>query len=158
MQPRLIRFALACWTLGAALGAGFNAVLGALSPAYFRRVMGWDFPGIGSAAVLQGLLEGTVYGLLVALVLGGRWLRTKSPLAVLLPLPLWSTLAALAGGLLGAGLAALNPPYFTATFPAADGLFGPSLTAFGAVGGAINGALLGAAFGTLATWSRLRTP
>ena len=65
-----MRLVAACWAVGAASGALLNAVNGQISPAYFHRVLHWDFPGIAAAAVLQGVFEGSLYAVLAALLLG----------------------------------------------------------------------------------------
>jgi hypothetical protein len=47
---------------GAVLGAMTNAINGAVSPQFFRNVMGWDNSNIWLSAVGQGMLEGSLYG------------------------------------------------------------------------------------------------
>jgi hypothetical protein len=140
-----------------------NALNGALSPAYFQRVLHWEFEGIGTAAILQGVLEGTLYAALAALVLGWSWMRAggerscAQPGRLVLPgVVAWWAGGAVVGGGLGCALAALSPEYFIATFPPADGLTGSALVAFAWVGGSIQGALAGAALGALAATARLR--
>lgn len=55
---------------GVLLGGLTNIVKGALSPEYFRDVMGWyyDARTIWLASVGQGMLEGAVYGLVYSVV------------------------------------------------------------------------------------------
>ncbi len=52
---------------GAALGAFTNVFNGAISPAYFRRIMGWN-DNIWLLAIRQGALEGALYGFAYALL------------------------------------------------------------------------------------------
>lgn len=56
---------------GAALGALTNSVNGALSPQYFRDVMGWYGANIWASAVGQGALEGVIYGLAYGVIFIG---------------------------------------------------------------------------------------
>ena len=155
-----MRLAAACWALGAASGALLNAVNGQISPAYFQRVLHWDFPGIAAAAVLQGVFEGSLYAVLAALVLGWGWMRGggNRPEQVVLGIVGWWAVGAVLGGGVGCGLAAASADFFTATFPPSDGLAGGALLQFAWVGGSIQGALIGAALGTLGAVARLRRP
>ena len=75
MQRTWMRWVVACWAVGAASGALLNALNGQICPAHFQRVLRWYFPGVAEAAMLQGVFEGALYGVLVAVVLGRSWMR-----------------------------------------------------------------------------------
>jgi hypothetical protein len=54
---------------GALLGALTNSVNGRVSPLYFRNIMGWhDVEDVWRASVAQGVFEGLLFGLFLALV------------------------------------------------------------------------------------------
>ena len=53
---------------GVVLGAATNAWNGMISPEYFRWVMGWWTRDVWGRAVVQGMFEGGVLGLLFAVV------------------------------------------------------------------------------------------
>ena len=71
LPPRLTMRGMAILALigvtgGGVLGAVTNAVNGAVSPQYFRDVMGWDWlndSGVWFAGIRQGMFEGAIYGL-----------------------------------------------------------------------------------------------
>ncbi len=156
-----MRLVAACWAVGAASGALLNALNGQICPAYFQRVLHWDFPGVAAAAMLQGVFEGSFYAVLVALVLGWSWMRGGGDRPGRRALPGivgWWAAGALVGGGMGCGFAAWSADFFTATFPPSAGLEGTALLRFAWVGGSIQGALLGAALGTLGAAARLRRP
>lgn len=54
--------------IGGLLGATTNLINGKVSEEYFRRIMGWEFNGIWTAAILQGILEELIYGLIFSLI------------------------------------------------------------------------------------------
>ncbi len=65
----LLGIAITAIGAGAVLGAGTNAVNGAVSPTYFRAVLGWlRVENIWRAAVAQGIFEGLIYGALFFIV------------------------------------------------------------------------------------------
>ena len=55
--------------LGMALGAATNVSNSLISPAYFRRVMGWSGDVMG-AAIVQGRWEGAITGCAFGIALG----------------------------------------------------------------------------------------
>ncbi len=53
---------------GGFIGATTNLVNGNVSELYFQRIMGWNFPGIWKAAILQGIFEGFIYGFIFSII------------------------------------------------------------------------------------------
>ncbi|MBX2802424.1 MAG: hypothetical protein KTR31_32390 [Myxococcales bacterium] len=133
----------------ALLGALTNAINGWVSPAYFRRVLRWDFDGIWAAAVAQGIFEGLLYGVVFALVLtvlAGVFTKGSARFSLLMKYLVGIWLGALVawvfGGVAGITLAALSADRFRAmvyTAPEDPALLLP----FAWVGGSIQGVVLG---------------
>lgn len=135
---------------GAFIGASTNAVNGVVSPIYFRNVMKWeDVENISRAIVAQGILEGLVYGVLIAgvftLVVGVvskarcPYKLVASHLAVMVGA---IYLCWVVGGLVAMGLAALSPEFYRRTFFRVPEEFGESLR-YAWVGGSIWGGMFG---------------
>lgn len=135
---------------GAILGATTNAINGAISPHYFRVIMGWhEVENIWTAAVAQGIFEGTIYGILFAAVFTlvvGVVSRAECPYAVAMRYVLWILAGIygcwLAGGLIAMGLASLSPEFYRRTFVGVPDAFEPMLR-YAWVGGSIWGAMFG---------------
>lgn len=134
---------------GMFVGATTNAVNGAVSPTYFTWVMGWDGFGVWLASIQQGILEGTVIGTLLSLVLTlGIGLITRATCTYLYALrfllgvvfAVYVTWAV--GGAIGVVWAARAPSYFLNTFVGTYLNF-RELLRFAWVGGTIWGAYLG---------------
>ncbi len=62
--------ALTCVLAGGLIGATTNAINGYVSPTYFRIILGWDFQDIWTASIAQGIFEGLIYGMILAIVFG----------------------------------------------------------------------------------------
>jgi hypothetical protein len=135
---------------GALIGASTNAINGAVSPLYFRNVMGWqDVQQIWWASVAQGIFEGLIYGTLFAavftLVVGiSSRARCSFSFAVrhLLLMLLAILICWVAGGLAAMGLATLSPEFYQRSFVGVPDDFGAMLR-YAWVGGSIWGALFG---------------
>jgi hypothetical protein len=135
---------------GMLVGASTNAINGAVSPAYFISVMGWQFvSNVWWASVAQGVLEGIIGGALLSFVfttalsiitrgscpykMAVRWLGR-----ILLPVyGLWAV-----GGIGGVTLAVLRPQFFQSTFIGVPGDLVQMLR-YAWVGGSIWGAYVG---------------
>lgn len=130
------------------VGSTTNVINGAVSETYFMSVMGWR-DHVWAWSVLQGALEGFVFGLLLSVVLtttiaiitrascefgtGVRWLLR----IVLAAYALW-----ILGGICGAALAASQPRFFQSNFigvPAER----TEMLRYAWVGGSIWGAYVG---------------
>lgn len=142
--------ALACIGSGALIGAVTNAVNGAVSPTYFRTILGWhDVENIGRAAIAQGLFEGLIYGAIFALLFTavvGTVSRVKATfgfalrpllLAVVISLIAWCL-----GGIAAIGLASLSPEFYRNTFLGVPRESAEMLK-YAWVGGSIWGVMLG---------------
>ena len=64
----IFKVGLTCIFIGGFIGAITNMINGAISPDYFRIVMGWDFEDIWIASVAQGIFEGLIYGVIFSLI------------------------------------------------------------------------------------------
>ena len=64
----IFKVGLTCIFIGGFIGAITNMINGAISPNYFRIVMGWDFEDIWIASVAQGIFEGLIYGVIFSLI------------------------------------------------------------------------------------------
>ncbi len=147
----LILIAAAAIVGGALIGASTNAINGAVSPLYFRNVMGWqDVQQIWRASVAQGIFEGLIYGTLFAAVftlVAGLVSRARCSFGFasrhLLLMMLAILVCWVAGGLAAMGLATLSPEFYQRSFIGVPADFGPMLR-YAWVGGSIWGALFGA--------------
>ena len=142
-------------TCGAALGAIMNAINGRVSADYVAIVMSWDWAAAPSRAILQGVLEGGVVGLVFAVFLfmvtaASTALRCPPGIAVR---GLGVALATVAecwaiGGAIGVTLSLAWPQlwgfFFIGVPPRVN------LPRFAWVGGSIWGAYGGAAVGLIA--------
>ncbi len=146
----LFKVALSGVALGAILGALTNAVNGWVSPLYFRVVLRWDdVQDIWRACVAQGILEGVLSGLVIAVAFTtvvGLVSKGRSPYGLAALHLLLIAAAALAcwaiGGVVAIGLAALSPEFYRHTFPGVPEDFGPMIR-YAWVGGSIWGVHLG---------------
>jgi len=104
---------------GAALGALTNCVNGLVSPLYFCNILGWhDVSDVWRASIAQGIFEGLMFGLFLALVFTtvvGCVSKVRCSFgfgAAILAFVAVATLVCWAvGGLLGMGLATLSPDF-----------------------------------------------
>ncbi len=143
---------------GAVLGALTNAVNGAVSPAYFVAVLGWeDVQDVGRAAIAQGIFEGLMWGVAFAIaftLVVGIVSRAACPYRVavryLAAVVLAGFGAWLLGGLLALGLAALSPEFFRMNFRDVPEDSGEMLR-YAWVGGSIQGAILGGVIASIVT-------
>lgn len=135
---------------GAVIGASTNAINGAISPDYFRNIMGWyGVEQIWRASIAQGIFEGLIYGfmfsvvftLVVGLVSRARCSFTfafRHLLAIVVAIYCcWA-----AGGIIAMGLATLSPEFYRNTFIGVPVSFGPMLR-YAWVGGSIWGVMFG---------------
>ncbi|MBP7745117.1 MAG: hypothetical protein KA383_03220 [Phycisphaerae bacterium] len=155
--------------LGALLGGVTNALSAAVSPEYFRTVLGWEnVNNVWRASVAQGVFEGILFGLgcaVVFVVVVGVVSRGCSPYGLAARHLLWILVGALgawlAGGVVAVLLATLSPEFFRHAFHDVPTTLGAMLR-YAWVGGSIWGLELGGlaalvvgcvAFGT--HWRRL---
>lgn len=154
----LLGIALTATAAAGALGAATNAVNGALSPTYFRAVLGWlRVENIWRAAVAQGIFEGLLYGAIFAivftLVVGIASKARVTYSFALKHLVLAGGIAMTGwclGGLLAVGLAALSPDFYRSTFISVPSDF-PEMLKYAWVGGSIWGVLFGATLAVIIT-------
>jgi hypothetical protein len=149
---RLIGLALTIVLLATCLGAAANAVNGAVSPRYFKAVMGWwTLPpeAIWRAAIAQGIFEGLVVGLVFAVIFTtsvgiisrGRCTYTFAVRHIGFVF-VGTLLTGLCGGLAAMGLATLSPEWYRRSFIGVPEEF-PLLLGYAWVGGSIWGLQLG---------------
>jgi hypothetical protein len=142
----LVAIGVAAVFAGTVVGATTNAINGAVSPIYFINIMGWwSVPNVWLASVTQGVLEGSVVGLLFSIIVTtaiGIITRGTCTLAFGL---LWLGRIILAvygtwafGGICGVTWAAASPLSFT-NFFGVPGDYVQTLR-FAWVGGSIWGA------------------
>jgi hypothetical protein len=111
---------------GAALGATVNGINGLVSPEYFRTILGWydvDISHIWRACIAQGIFEGLLFGLFLALVFTvvigvvskaqcSYWRGSLYVIFVVgAALISWAV-----GGLIAMGLATLSPEFYCHAF------------------------------------------
>lgn len=146
----LLLIAALCVIAGGFLGASTNAVNGAVSPEYFRKIMGWDHvQHIWLAAIAQGILEGLIYGVMFSIVFTlvvGIVSRVKCGFVFAFRYLVGILLAIYCcwaiGGILAMGLASLSPEFYRNTFIGVPESFVPMLR-YAWVGGSIWGAMFG---------------
>lgn len=145
----IILVAILCIALGAFVGAATNMLNALVSPGYYTIVMKWAFQDVWSAAVAQGIMEGSIFGILFAMVFAtgyGVVTKGRAPLGFarfLLTRILMLVLAAwMAGGTLAVALAVLSADFFRAHVPLAP-RDTTELLRFAWVGGSIQGAQFG---------------
>jgi hypothetical protein len=105
---------------GAALGALTNAINGWVGPLCFRNILGWhDVADVWRASIAQGIFEGLLCGLFLALVfiiVIGCVSKARCSYGFGVITLLFVVVAALVcwavGGLLGMGLATLSPEFY----------------------------------------------
>jgi hypothetical protein len=135
---------------GGLIGGTTNAINGAVSPAYFVRILGWeDVTDIHRAAIAQGIFEGLLFGVGFALLFAavvGIMTRAACPFGFGLKHLLGIVGAVYAcwilGGLLAVGLAALSPEFYHHAFRGVPEDRAGMLR-YAWVGGSILGAQLG---------------
>ncbi len=130
------------------MGALTNGVNGVVSPGYYARILGWPEPS-WSGVVAQGVFEGICFGFVMTVLFAGGvgvLTRMRAPLSFSLRQLARACVGALVswaiGGALGVLLAALSPPWFASTFPAAPS-DSAQLLRFAWVGGSIWGLEIG---------------
>lgn len=152
-------YKIALWGLGLSflLGILTNMINGWVSPEYFRVVMRWDFDHIWSASVIQGALEGLIWGLLIVIGFSVAFHRITAgegsfhfARRYLLRLVLISAAAWVLTGALALAISALNPHYFHALIRLAPPS-GPEQMRFAWVGGSITGVVWGGLVGAVFT-------
>ncbi len=109
---------------GAALGALTNSINGLVSPLYFRNILHWhDVDDVWRASIAQGIFEGLMFGLFLALVfmiVVGCVSQARCGYGFGAATLIFVAVAALVcwavGGLLGMGLASLSPEFYRHAF------------------------------------------
>jgi hypothetical protein len=109
---------------GAVLGALTNSINGWVSPLYFRNILRWhDVEDIWRASIAQGIFEGLLFGLFLAMVFAtvvGCVSKARCSYQFGVVVLLFVAVAALIcwvfGGLLGMGLATLSPEFYRHAF------------------------------------------
>jgi hypothetical protein len=157
---------------GGVLGATTNAVNGAVSPAYFVTVLGWQgVADVWRASVAQGAFEGLLFGVIFSLLftsLVGIITRASCPYSLALKHLLGIVAATYGcwtlGGLAAVGLASLSPEFYHRTFFGVPERGGEMLR-YAWVGGSIWGAELGGLVSVIlglvafrADWRRRKNP
>ncbi len=155
--------ALTCIFSGALIGGTTNAINGFVSPTYFEVILGWDFPSIWEASIVQGIFEGLINGFLFSVVFGTSFAlvtKGRAPYSFGLKYLLrvigivyccWAL-----GGLLAMGLATFSPDFYRATFKGVPNQF-KDMMGYAWVGGSIWGAMLGGVLGLLIGVLNLRS-
>ena len=131
---------------GAVFGALTNSINGRVSPLYFRNILRWhDVEDVWRAAVAQGIFEGLMFGLFLAMVFTivvGCVSKARCGYGFGVVVLLFVAVAALVcwavGGLLGMGLAILSPEFYRHAFIGVPQDFGEMLR-YAWVGGSIWG-------------------
>ena len=163
----LILLAATVAVASAALGAATNSVNGAVSPLYFRWVLGWDdVSNIWRASIALGIFEGLLFGLAFSLIFTlvvGLVSKVRCSyghaLAYVLRIAVCAVACGAVGGLTAVGLAGLSPEFFRHTFnyvPEATG----EMLRYAWVGGSIWGVEIGGfasvIFGSVVFWAKWR--
>lgn len=114
---------LSCIFIGGLIGAVTNMINGAVSPNYFRIVMGWDFQSIWIVSIAQGIFEGLIYGVIFSLIFTtGFGIITKGNgtynfaieqllKIILIVLGFWTI-----GGIIAMLLSSLSPEFYQSHF------------------------------------------
>jgi hypothetical protein len=131
---------------GAILGALTNSINGRISPIYFQTVLHWrDVADVWRATIAQGIFEGLLFGLFLALVFTivvGIVSKVRCSYQFGAVILVFIAIAALicwtVGGLIGIALAALSPEFFRHTFNMSPNNF-EQMLGFAWVGGSIWG-------------------
>jgi prolipoprotein diacylglyceryltransferase len=115
----IFKVGLTCVLIGGFIGAITNMINGAISPNYFRIVMGWNFQEIWIASVAQGILEGLIHGVIFSAIFttgfgiitqkNGSYNFAIKQLSkiILMVLTCWAI-----GGLISMMLAFLSPDFY----------------------------------------------
>jgi len=163
----LILLAATIVVASAGLGAAVNSVNGAVSPGYFRQVLGWDdVTDVWRASIAQGIFEGLLFGLFFSLIFTlvvGLVSKVRCPyghgLGYVLGIAACAAACWAVGGLTAIGLAALSPEFFRHNFlgvPEATG----AMLRYAWVGGSIWGVEIGGfasvIFGSVVFWAKWR--
>ncbi len=155
----ILAVAFTCVVMGALIGALTNMVNGAVSPLYFRNIMGWhDVQDVWRASVAQGILEGLVHGVLFAAVFTtvfGIVTRGECTYLHALRFMFGVSVAVIVcwvlGGVVAVGLAALSPEFYRRAFigvPEESGAMLRYAWGGGSIWGGMFGGLLGAIIGS----------
>ncbi|WP_179334729.1 hypothetical protein [Winogradskyella costae] len=119
----IIYVGISCIFLGGFIGAVTNIINGAVSPTYFRNVMGWDFYEIWLASIAQGIFEGLIYGVIFSIIFTSAFsLITKNTgtykfaFNQLLKIILLVILCWIIGGIIAILLATLSPDFYQSNF------------------------------------------
>ena len=142
----LIGLAVTGILAGTMLGELTNCINGLVSPLYFCNILGWhDVDDVWRASVAQGIFEGLIFGLFLALVFTivvGCVSKARCSYRFGVGTLLFVAIAALicwaVGGLLGMGLATLSPEFYHHAFIGVPDKFGEMLR-YAWVGGSIWG-------------------
>lgn len=141
----LIGLAVTGILAGAVLGALTNCINGLVSPLYFCNILGWhDVDDVWRASIAQGIFEGLIFGLFLALVFTivvGCVSKARCSYRFGVGTLLFVAIAAICwavGGLLGMGLATLSPEFYRHAFIGVPDKFGEMLR-YAWVGGSIWG-------------------
>jgi len=163
----LICLAATVVVASAALGAAVNSVNGAVSPLYFRQVLGWDdVSDLWRASIALGIFEGLLFGLFFSLIftlvvglVSNVRCSYRHGLAYVLGIAACAAACWAVGGLTAIGLASLSPEFFRHTFnhvPEATG----EMLRYAWVGGSIWGVEIGGfasvIFGSVVFWAKWR--
>jgi len=151
----IIGVALCSILLGSLIGGLTNSINGAISPLYYRLVMGWRFEDIWSASIAQGIFEGTLYGIVFSIVFTtGFSLISKGrasfsfALRVLIQVFLFVLICWIIGGAIATFIAFFSPDLYRASIHIAPEEKN-SLLRFAWVGGSIWGGIVGALIGCI---------
>lgn len=155
----LFKVGLTCVLVGGLIGAITNMINGAISPQYFKIVMGWDFQNIWMASIAQGIFEGLLYGIIFSLIFTtGFAMITKGnatynfALKQLLKVIILVFSCWLLGGLIAILLASLSPEFYIYHFydvPEEKTEMLKYAWVGGSIWGGMIGGLLGAVFSVL---------
>lgn len=145
----IILVALTSVLTGGFIGATTNMINGAVSPYYFKAVMSWDFKDIWTASVIQGGIEGLLYGIIFALIfMPGFGVVTEGEASYrfacrqLLKIMAIVFSCWIIGGVLAMFLATLSPDFYKAHFPYTP-MERREMLRFAWVGGSIWGGVIG---------------
>jgi len=135
--------------IGAFIGGTTNVINGYVSPTYFRHIMGWDFNGIWSASIAQGIFEGLLNGIVFSIIYGvAITLITKGETTLKFGLSQLSKIATniyifwIIGGIIALALATLSPEFYQSKFRMVP-IETKEMLAYAWVGGSIWGANYG---------------
>lgn len=151
----IIIVALTAILLGGLIGAITNMINGAVSPYYFKAIMGWEFDGIWIASIAQGIFEGLLYGVVFSIIFTtafGIITKGQAPYKFALQQLIKITVIVFScwtiGGLIAILLATLSPDFYKSHF-----LYIPTdrfeKIKYAWVGGSISGGIIGGLISTI---------